>query len=497
MTVTRFAPSPTGFLHVGGLRTALYNYLFAKKNNGKFILRIEDTDVKRFVEGAIESLIKTLEWAGLSYNEGPFIQSKRIDIYKKHSLVLLEKDFAYRCFCTKERLEQMREEQKKRKLAPKYDGKCRNFKENEIEDLLKKNTPFVVRQKIPHDREEIVFNDLIRGQVRFLCKNLDDQILIKSDGYPTYHIANVVDDHLMGVTHVIRGEEWLPSTPKHILLYEAFGWNKPEFAHLPLLLNKDRTKLSKRQGHVSVEEYINEDYLAEAVINFVALLGWNPGKTEQEIFSLEELVEKFSLEKIHKAGAIFDLDKLNWMNWQWRRKKYLASLPPDSPANSAVHENFINCRMRKLLEFTDKYLPPEWKTDEGFLLRALLTVEEKILQDPKKIKQCIDFYFKDKIEVPDSLLCNAKMGVTKEIAKKSIEAGLEALKNLDNFSSQEKIKETLLAVIEKSGMQRGQVLWPVRVVLTGEEFSPGIFEVIWTLSKDKTIKYLTEFLRVL
>ncbi|MBI4231980.1 glutamate--tRNA ligase, partial [Candidatus Peregrinibacteria bacterium] len=334
MIKTRFAPSPTGYLHVGGLRTALYSYLFARKNKGKFILRIEDTDQERYVEGALENLMKTLHWAGLEYDEGPmpdgsekgghgpYIQSKRSEIYREQVQKLLDSGHAYRCFCSKERLDEMRERQKSNKEATMYDRKCLDLPESEIQKNLEAGIPFVIRQKVPY--ELIKFKDLIRGNVQFHGKTIDDQILVKSDGFPTYHLANVVDDHLMEITHVIRGEEWLPSTPKHIALYLAFGWQAPEFAHLPLLLNEDRSKLSKRQGHVAVEEYIKAGYTKEAVLNFVAFLGWNPGAGEEkEIYTLTELVEAFSLEKVHKAGAIFNLEKLDWFNWRWQKEEFI------------------------------------------------------------------------------------------------------------------------------------------------------------------------------
>lgn len=498
MIVTRFPPSPTGFLHVGGLRTALYNYLFARQKGGKFILRIEDTDQKRYVEGAIENLLQTLGWAGITYDEGlflersgdrlvekgpygPYIQSKRLDLYRKYAEQLLESGAAYRCFCTEERLKKMREEQMAQKNPPKYDRQCLKLSKSEIDKQITAGTPFVVRQKIP-DEVSVMFHDHIRDDVIFQTRDLDDQILLKSDGYPTYHLANVVDDHLMEVTHVIRGEEWLSSTPKHILLYEAFGWNAPEFAHLPLLLDKNRQKLSKRMGHVAVEDYIKEGYLPEAVLNFVMLLGWNPGKTDQEIFTLDELVAQFSLEKVHKGGAIFDLEKLNWMNWQWRRRKYLEALPDDSSA----------AKQTALFKMVEEFLPAEWKkeTEKAKLLRALLTVEEKILQDPKKIKEYIHFYFKEKLDVDRKLLCHAKMGVHEEVAKKALHETTEALSEWNDFSSPEALQKPLLATVEKLGFKKGQVLWPVRIALTNEQFSPGVFEVIWVLGKEETLKKL-------
>lgn len=480
MVRTRFAPSPTGFLHVGGLRAALYNFLFAQKNKGKFLLRIEDTDQKRSVPGAVENLIATLHWAGLSFDEGPekegpfgpYIQSKRLDLYTKYADELLRRGHAYRCFCTQERLEQMRTEQEAHKLAPKYDRRCLKLSDNEIEKLLVQKTPFVIRQKIP-ETGEVRWNDLVRGEVSFKSKTIDDQVLLKSDGYPTYHLANVIDDHLMEITHVIRGEEWLSSTPKHLLLYQAFGWKAPEFAHLPLLLNKDRSKLSKRQGDVAVEDYRKKGYLPEAVINFIALLGWHPGGEEkEEIFTLLELVEKFSLEKVHKGGAVFDLTKLDWMNWQWRRRQFL-SLPGEVAD--------------KLLSLAKPFVPAQWLTDNEFLKRCLLTVEEKILQKPEETQMYIAFYFKEKLTIDPTLIAREKMKVDREMAKRALGAVLQALETFEKFNDQEALKMCLLGVVAGLGVKNGQVLWPTRVALTGEEFSPGVFEVLWALGKEKSL----------
>ena len=324
----RFAPSPTGYLHVGGLRTALYNYLFAKKNNGTFVLRIEDTDRNRYVEGAVENLIKALNWAGLNYDEGPeiggnygpYLQSERLDIYKKHADELIEKGKAYYCFCTPERLKELKEEQEKQKLPQaKYDKHCIHLSKDEVDKNLAAGIPKVVRLNV-EENQTIQFDDIVRDHVEFESNNVDDQVLIKSDSFPTYHLANVVDDHLMRITHVIRGEEWLSSTPKHVLLYDAFGWERPVFAHLPLLLNPDRSKLSKRQGDVAVEDYRDKGFLKEALINFVALLGWNAGD-DKEYYYMDELINSFSLERVNKAGAVFDLQKLNWLNAEHLRKK--------------------------------------------------------------------------------------------------------------------------------------------------------------------------------
>lgn len=491
MIRTRFAPSPTGFVHIGSLRTTLYNYLFSRKNKGKFILRIEDTDQTRIVPGAVENLIKTLKWAGLSYDEGPeiggnfgpYIQSQRLELYKKYAQELLEKGAAYRCFCTPQRLEEMRREQEAHKAPPRYDRHCLKLSKSEIEKLVAANTPYVIRQKIPDPHtgdEDVTWNDLVRGEVSFKYETIDDQVLVKSDGYPTYHLANVTDDHLMEITHVIRGEEWLSSTPKHILLYRAFGWKTPAFAHLPLLLNKDRTKLSKRQGHVAVEEYIKEGYLPEAVLNFIALLGWHPGGDEtEEVFTLEQLAEKFSLEKVHKGGAVFDLEKLDWMNWQWRRRKF---------------EQMPGEKTDKLIALCEEFLPAEYKKDKKFLGRCLITVEEKTVKQPKETQKHIEFYFKDKIAADPALIANPKMKVDRQIAKKALAETIKTLESFNGADDQNLIKELLIGVVAKLGLKNGQVLWPVRVALTGEQFSPGVFEVIWALGKEKTINRLKSYL---
>ncbi len=321
----RFAPSPTGNLHVGSLRTALYNYLYAKKVGGKFILRIEDTDQTRYVDGAVENLFSTLKAMDLTYDEGPekggeygpYYQSERTDIYNKYVQELLVKGKAYRCFCTPEDLDQMREERKAKGLDTRYDGRCRNLTEHKINEHLENDDKFVIRLKIPQEGE-ITFYDIVREKVTFPWEMVDDQVLVKSDGFPTYHLANVIDDHLMEISHVIRGEEWLSSVPKHLYLYEAFGWKPPKMCHLPLLLNSDKSKLSKRQGDVAVEDFLDKGYLPETLLNFVALLGWHaPGN--EEFYTLAELEKAFSLKRINKSGSVFDVEKLNWMNGQYLR----------------------------------------------------------------------------------------------------------------------------------------------------------------------------------
>jgi glutamyl-tRNA synthetase len=511
---TRFAPSPTGYLHVGGLRTALYNFLLAKKEKGTFILRIEDTDQTRKVEGAKENLIETLKWCGLEWNEGPYIQSERFDLYKEHARKLIESNHAYHCFCTKERLDEMRAHQEASHQAPMYDRKCLYLSKEEVEEKLANGEPHVIRQKIPY--ETLKFKDEIRGKVQFEGKQIDDQVLIKSDGFPTYHLANVVDDHLMGITHVIRGEEWLPSTPKHIWLYRAFGWDPPKFAHIPLLLNTDRSKLSKRQGHVSVEEFIKDGVEKEALINFIAFLGWHPGgDDENEIYTLEELVKKFSLEKVHKAGAVFDLDKLAWFCWQWRRRKFLDELEKyakeldpkvkieeEKKGHFKYHfeneenlEKLLNKKAGLLLEIGKGDIPEEWQKDLGFFNKCILTVEEKILRDPKTTKESMEFYFVEK-SYEKELLTHEKMKVDLEMAKKSLTTAKEALEKLENFGETE-IKETLFKTVEELGVKNGQVLWPFRAATTGEKFSPGAFEVAYALGKEKTLERLEKALAML
>ncbi|MBM3325111.1 MAG: glutamate--tRNA ligase [Calditrichaeota bacterium] len=350
----RFAPSPTGFLHVGGLRTALFNYLFARQRNGKFILRIEDTDQNRLVEGAVENLLEVFNWLRLSFDEGPhiggefgpYVQSERLEAYRRHAQRLLAAGRAYRCFCTPQVLETMRADQAERGSLPMYDRRCRRLDAETSLRRAEAGEGFVIRLAVP-TMGTIHFDDLVRGQVSFQASALDDQVLLKSDGFPTYHLANVVDDHLMQISHVIRGEEWLSSTPKHILLYQFFGWETPAFAHLPLLLNPDRTKLSKRSADVAVEDYRDNGILPDALLNFVALLGWHP-KDEREIFSLEELVKEFELERVGKAGAIFDITKLRWLNSEYLKRhsdeELFAKIRPLLPADMVAHDGEARLR---------------------------------------------------------------------------------------------------------------------------------------------------------
>ncbi len=466
----RFAPSPTGYLHIGGLRTALFNYLFARKNNGDFILRIEDTDRSRYVEGAVENLLETLDWVGLDYDEGPnvggdygpYFQSQRLDIYMKYAKELIEKGHAYYAFDTPERLQKLREEQLAKKLQPKYDKRDLYLSKEEVQAKLEAGEPYVIRLNVPPSQKVIV-EDAVRGRVEFDTDIIDDQILIKSDGYPTYHLANVVDDHLMKISHVIRGEEWLPSTPKHILLYEYLGWEKPVFAHLPLLLNPDRTKLSKRQGDVAVEDYRAKGYLKEALINFVALLGWNAAD-DKEFYLMDELIEKFSLEGVNKAGAIFNIDKLNWLNGEHIRYKKPEELLP------MFKEEYLKSPYAHL-NFSDEHL-----------LDIVKAMQERVTFISEFITKCKYFY-----EPPTEY--------DEEVIKKRWKADtpmhltelLNEFKKLEN-PTKEDFENTLRATAERLGIGAGKLIHPVRLAVSGVGRGPGVFDLLYIIGKDEVVK---------
>jgi glutamyl/glutaminyl-tRNA synthetase len=431
---------------------------------------------------------------------------------------LLETGHAYRCFCTPERLEQMRESQAAAKQAPMYDRTCANLSSAEIEEKLAQKIPYTIRLKIPYD-DPIRFQDLVRGKMSFDPKLIDDQILLKSDGFPTYHLANVIDDHDMQITHVIRGEEWLPSTPKHLILYKAFGFEPPHFAHLPLILNKDRSKLSKRQNDVNVESYLEKGFSKEAILNFIALLGWHPGQGEkQEIFTLEELIQKFSLDKVHKGGAIFDIEKFNWFNWQWRKlnfqkllKSQAKSLDESVIINEQKKDNLIfifknpehqtkfnQIREMELLKLCENHLNPDFLMQKDLLLRALLTVEDKILQNPHEANSYISFFF----QIPDyktELLLNEKMQVDTQIAEQALKLSLILLTETpeDKFQQPAFLQNEFIQAIQEANLKNGQVLWPARVALTGSQFSPGVFESCFALQKKEAVLRLEKALNQL
>ena len=466
----RFAPSPTGYLHIGGLRTALYNYLFAKNQNGKLILRIEDTDRKRFVEGALENLIDTLNWSGINFDEGPgmgeefgsYHQSKRLDIYKNLAWKLVSEDKAYYCFCTPKRLEKLKEEQQKQKLPQaKYDKHCLHHSKTEIEEKLNSKTAFVIRLNI-HPGQKIIFNDVIRKTVEFETNNIDDQVLIKSDGYPTYHLANVVDDHLMEITHVIRGEEWLSSTPKHLILYDYFGWDIPVFAHLPLLLNPDKSKLSKRQGDVAVEDYREKGYLKEALINFVALLGWNYGD-DQEVYEMDELIQKFSLERVHKAGAVFNLEKLNWLNFEHLRKKTDNDVLGMLKVEISKSEFSIN-------NYSDDYL-----------LKVIQAMKERV-SFVKEYLTKSPYFFK----APDSYEEQNLKKRWKEDSAELLFKLKESFEKLTN-PSKEDFENALDEVATKLNVGKGKLVHPLRIAVSGIGEGPGVYDIVSIIGEEETL----------
>jgi glutamyl-tRNA synthetase len=466
---TRMAPSPTGFLHIGGLRTLLFNFLLARKNNGKFILRLDDTDQTRTVEGALENIVQTLADFKLNPDEGlywdngvkqkgdkgPYKQSERKEVYRQHIEELIEKGSAYYCFCTQERLKKLREDQQAKKYPPKYDKFCLELNTQEISKRVTAGEPYVVRLNV-HPGEKIIFEDLIHGKIEIPSDDVDDQVLLKSDGFPTYHLAVVVDDHLMEISHVFRGEEWIPSTPKHILLYRAFGWELPKFIHLPLLLSPSRKKLSKRDGDVAVKDFLNQGYLPEAIINFVAFLGWNP-KTEQEIFSLVDLESQFSVEKLNKAGSVFDREKLDWFNAHYIREMDVVELT--NRVTPYLEKENIN-----LGKYSAKFI------------HKILNLERERLKKLSEIGERVKYFFEEP-EYNNDLL------VWKNASKESILKNLEELQAFLQTLDPEKFNKTYLeekikALIKSKNLKTGEVLWPLRVALTGLDASPGPFEIM-------------------
>lgn len=476
----RFAPSPTGALHIGGVRTALYNYLFAKKSGGKFILRIEDTDQTRFVEGAEEYIRQSLEWAGITPDEGvaeggnfgPYKQSERKALYAHCAQQLLDSGHAYYAFDTPEELDEMREKLKENRVAnPQYNAITRNqmknsltLSEEELDQLISDGTPYVIRFKMPKN-EDIRFQDIVRGWVVVNSTTLDDKILLKSDGMPTYHLANIVDDHLMEISHVIRGEEWLPSAPLHVLLYESLGWEAPQFAHLPLLLKPDGNgKLSKRaadkmgfpifplnwndpaSGELSVG-FKESGYISEAFINFLALLGWNPGG-EQEIFSMNELIQSFSLDRINKAGAKFDIEKAKWFNQQYLK---------NTPVEELVKE-FLS-------------LFPE-KIDSDKAKRVVDSLKERVTFLPE-MKEAGHFYF----ERPTTYDPKTVKKKWNDLAKEKIQGFAVELVNSENPSAEE-VREILIGFLSKDETPLGRVIPALRLALTGAAGGPDLMEII-------------------
>lgn len=483
----RFAPSPTGFLHIGGLRTALYNYLYAKKEGGSFILRIEDTDRTRIVEGAIEVLLNNLEWAGLSHNEGvfldkdgsiyekgdfgPYVQSDRVeaDVYQKYADQLIEEGKAYYCFCSSERLEEVRNQQKADGLIPRYDGFCRGLSLEEARARVEAGEKYVVRMKLPQDTD-VEFVDQVKGKISINTEDMDDQVLIKSDGFPTYHFAVVVDDHLMGITHIVRGDEWIPSTPKHVLLYDFFGWDKPEFIHLPTVLNKNRKKLSKRNDDVAVADFIDQGYMPEALINYLALVGWSP-EDNQEIFSLEELVDAFSFDRVSKTGGIFDRDKLDWVNSQHIRKMST--------------EEFADTIEPILKEAG--YIDDTYPRDK---LELLASTFQESVNIAKEITEVTEFIFAKDLEVTEE---EAKLELEKDHVPSLAAAFLEELEAVDEVD-QDFASGVMKSIQKKTGI-KGKDLWmPTRAMISGNVHGPELNNIMVLLGKEELEKRLKTYL---
>ncbi|WML34556.1 glutamate--tRNA ligase [Clostridium sp. OS1-26] len=466
---TRFAPSPTGYMHVGNLRTALYAYLIAKHEGGDFILRIEDTDQERFVEGALDIIYNTLKATGLKHDEGPdvggpvgpYVQSERTEIYLEYAKKLVEKGEAYYCFCTKERLDSLRAEAESEKKTPKYDKHCLHLSKEEIEKNLASGIPYIIRQNNPQTGTT-TFNDDIYGAISVDNSELDDMILIKSDGFPTYNFANVVDDHLMDITHVVRGSEYLSSSPKYNRLYEAFGWEVPVYVHCPPIMKDAQHKLSKRNGDASFEDLVAKGYLKDAVLNFIALCGWNPG-TDKEIFTLEELVEVFNYRNINKSPAIFDDVKLRWMN-----SEYVKKLPLDEFNSLALpyYKKVIN----KDLDFMK--------------ISELMHTRTEIFSD---IPEVVDF-FEELPEYSIDIYTHKKMKTNVENSLESLEKILPKFEAIVdwNFGN---IEKACMELVQELGVKNGVVLWPVRTAVSGKQSSPGgAYEIGEILGKDETIR---------
>ena len=470
----RFAPSPTGELHVGGLRTALFNYLFARHHRGTFVLRIEDTDRTRYVEDAEERLIDMLEWAGVSPDEGPhkggphgpYRQSERLERYQVAAEQLMAQGNAYKCYCTPEELDEMRKAQVARGLPPKYDGRHRNLTEDDRRAFEAEGRVPVVRMRLPDRDERIVVDDLVRGKVVFNSAQLDDQVLIKSDGYPTYHLAVVVDDNAMGITHVLRAEEWLPSVPKHLYLYRWLGYDLPQFVHLPLLLNPDRSKMSKRMGDVSVESYRDNGYLPEAMFNFLALLGWNPGN-DQELFEREELIQAFSIERIGKAGAVFDRDKLDWMN-----QHYIGSLSVDA-LYEAVQPFLANTSYAG--------------QDADFIKKILATVQPALIRLTDAPAHLAVFFRDDAAPLDGQVERLLKDAAAKEV----FGAFRDAAKAQQEWNRQAFMQ--LMKQVQKQTGHKGKALWaPMRAAITLENEGPDLGEFVEIVGKTKTIERIQQ-----
>jgi glutamyl-tRNA synthetase len=467
MVRIRFAPSPTGYPHLGNIRTALFNWLFARHNNGVFILRIEDTDVARLVKGATDVILDSLRWLGLDWDEGPYFQSQRLEIYREVADKLLKQELAYHCYCSPQRLESMRQEQIKRKQPPGYDRHCRNLTREQRTGLEASGITPVVRFKSPLEGQTS-FHDLIRGQIVFENSTLDDFVLLKSDGYPTYHLANIADDHLMAISHVLRADEWLSSTPRHVLLYGALGWQPPQFAHLPMILGPDRAKLSKRHGATAINEYRDQGYLPEAMVNFLALLGWSlDDKTE--ILSREEIVKHFSLDRISKTAAVFNKDKLDWMNGI-----YLRGLILQEFAERAV-------------TFLERDLPSEVKRplDIGYIRQIMPLIQERA-KTLAEVPQLSDFFFVDRLEYDTGLLLDKIESAEAVRALQASVAKMDELKDWDAAL----LEAVFRPLADELKLKTSVFFGLLRVAITGRKAAPPLFQTMEVLGKERCLKRL-------
>ena len=475
MVRTRFAPSPTGFMHVGNLRTALFEYLIAKSAKGIFVLRIEDTDQERLVEGAVDVIYHTLEQVGLKHDEGPdvggefgpYVQSQRKNIYQPYAEQLVKDGKAYYCFCTKERLDSLHDGKDGDEFGG-YDRHCRDLPQEEVSRLLQSGTPYVIRQRMPIEGST-TFHDVVYGDITIENHELEDQILIKSDGYPTYNFANVIDDHLMNITHVVRGCEYLTSTPKYNLLYEAFGWNVPTYVHLPLIMGKNEdgsvSKLSKRHGSTGFTDLIKEGYLPQTIVNYIALLGWCP-KDNQEVFTLQQLVENFSIDGISKSPAVFDYDKLSWFNGEYIRAMSLDEF------NQIAMPNYKSV-------FPDTDL--NWQ--------VLSTILQPRVTQLTQIPAMIGF-FKELPDYASDIFVNKKSKTNLENSVVMLQEAIAVLNEITDWSV-DIIYESLMALAQKLEVKNGTLLWPVRIAAAGMVVTPGgAMEILAILGKEESIRRL-------
>ncbi len=467
MVRVRFAPSPTGYPHLGNIRTALFNWVFARHNNGVFILRIEDTDIARLVEGAADVILGSLRWLGLDWDEGPYFQSQRLELYCEVADRLLKQELAYQCYCPTERLKSMRQEQIKRKQPPGYDRRCRNLTREQRAEMEVSGIIPVVRFKTPLEGQTS-FNDLLRGQIVFENTTLDDFVLLKSDGYPTYHLANIVDDHLMAISHVLRADEWLSSTPRHVLLYQALGWQPPQFAHLPMILGPDRSKLSKRHGATAITEYREQGYLPEVMFNFLALLGWSlDDKTE--LLTREEIVRHFSLERISRTAAVFNKDKLDWMNGV-----YLRGLSA---------EEFV----QRAMPFLERDLPAEIKRplDVDYIRQLMPLVQERG-RTLAEVPQLSDFFFVDELEYDAGLLLGK---IDKAEAIKSLQASVARMDSLKDWDTAS-LETVFRPLADELKLKTSVFFGLLRVAVTGRTAAPPLFQTMEVLGKGRCLERL-------